>query len=124
MNNFTAKELLEAEHAGWQSLCESRGGTFYGRILTDDAVFVLVNGTTMSREQVIDSLDGAPSWDTYRIEDAQFIHLSDDAAALTYRATATRSDLAEPFTALMSSVYRRLEGKPRLALYQQTAVTD
>lgn len=124
MNHFTTDELLEAEHAGWQSLCESSGGTFYGRILTDDAVFVLVNGMAMSREQVVDSLDGAPAWETYTIEDEQFIHLSDDAAALTYRATATRSDLPAPFTALMSSAYRRIEGKPRLALYQQTAVSD
>ncbi|MGP9724291.1 nuclear transport factor 2 family protein [Corynebacterium sp. AOP40-9SA-29] len=123
MKSFETEELLEVEHAGWTSLCESRGGTFYGRLLTDDAVFVLVNGLTMSREQVVDSLDGAPSWDTYKIEDVQLIPVGEDAAALTYRATATRSDLAEPFIALMSSVYRRVDGEPRLVLYQQTAVS-
>lgn len=123
MSTPTLDELIELEHEGWRSLCESRGGTFYGDLMTSDAVFILVNGAIMSRDEIAASLDGAPGWDSYEIADARVIELGPDAAALAYRATATRADLPDPFVAFMSSVYRRLEGRLRLALYQQTTVT-
>ena len=41
-------ELLEIEHAGWQSLCECAGDRFYGDVMTDDAVMVLANGAVMA----------------------------------------------------------------------------
>lgn len=119
----TLDELLGLEHEGWRSLCESRGGTFYGDLMTPDAVFILVDGATMSRDEVAASLDGAPGWDSYEIAEARLVELGPDAAALVYRAAATRADLPEPFVALMSSVYRRVDGRLRLALYQQTTVT-
>ncbi|HIW92869.1 MAG TPA: nuclear transport factor 2 family protein [Candidatus Corynebacterium avicola] len=120
MDAFTLEELLDLEHAGWRSLCESRGGTYYGELMMPDALFILADGSTMSRGEIAESLDGMPGWDAYEISDATLLPLGPDAAALTYRATSSRSGLAEPFTALMSSVYRRVDGRPRLALYQQT----
>ena len=122
MSAFTLDELLVLEHAGWQSLCESKGGTFYGELMTPDAVFILVNGAVMTREEVAASLDGTPGWESYEITDARLVGIGDDAAALIYRASSARSDLPEPFTALMSSVYYRLDGQPRLAVYQQTTL--
>ena len=62
MNAFTLNELLELEHAGWRSLCESTGGTFYGRLMTPEALFVLVDGSVMNREEIASSLDGAPAY--------------------------------------------------------------
>ncbi|GGA59809.1 hypothetical protein GCM10011490_07400 [Pseudoclavibacter endophyticus] len=121
MSAFTLDELLGLEHAGWTSLCDSTGGTFYGELMTPDALFVLVNGAVMTRDEIAASLDGAPGWESFEITDARLVDAGEDAAALIYRATSSRSDLAEPFTAIMSSVYRRVEGRPRLALYQQTA---
>lgn len=123
MTELSLDELLELEHAGWRSLCESRGGTFYGRLMTADALLVLVDGTIMTREQVAASLDGAPGWDSYELSDARLVRVGEDAAALVYRAVSTRADLPEPFVALMSSVYRRVDGRIGLALYQQTTVT-
>ena len=46
-----------------------------------------------------------------------------DAAALVYLAHASREGQTESFVALMSSVYRMVDDRPRLVLYQQTAVT-
>ncbi|QBE48237.1 nuclear transport factor 2 family protein [Leucobacter triazinivorans] len=123
MSGFTVDELLAVENAGWRALSESRGGTFYGPLMTAEAVFILVNGAVMTRDDVASSLDGAPGWDSYAIADARLIPVGDDGAALVYRAEATRADLPEPFVALMSSVYRRIDGRPRLALYQQTTIT-
>ena len=123
MAEITTGELFEVEHAGWRALCASRGGTFYGELMLPDALFILVNGATMTRDDVTASLDGAPGWSSYELAEARLVPIADDVTALSYRATATRADLSEPFTALMSTVYRRVDGRIRLALYQQTTIT-
>ncbi|WP_026196389.1 nuclear transport factor 2 family protein [Corynebacterium lubricantis] len=123
MTAFTIDELVELEHAGWQSLCESRGGSFYGELLMPDAVFILVNGMVMTRDEIAESLDGAPGWDSYEISQPRIVDAGPEATALVYKATSTRGDLAEPFTTVMTSLYRRIEGQPRLAVYQQTTIT-
>ena len=123
MNELTLDALLDLEHAGWRSLCQSKGATFYGKLMTHDAIFILVNGTVMTRGEIADSLDGAPAWESYEITDPQVIQLGADAAVLVYRSTSSRADLPEPFTALMSSTYRLIDGQPRLVLYQQTTDT-
>lgn len=120
MSGFTLDELLELEHAGWQSLCASTGGTFYGNLMTPDGLFLLVNGMTMTQSDIAVSLDGAPAWESYEITDAQVIDLGPDAAILVYRSSSSRSDRTEPFIVPNSSVYRRVNGEARLALYQQT----
>lgn len=78
----------------------------------------------MTRDEIANSMDGMPGWDSYEITGATLVPLGPDAAALTYKATASRAGLDEPFTALMSSVYRRIDGEPRLALYQQTSAAS
>lgn len=123
MSGFTLDELLALEHDGWRALCASRGGTFYGELMTPDGVFVLVNGTVMTRDEVAGSLDGAPGWEGYEIADPRLVQIGPEAAAVVYRASSSRADLAEPFVALMSSVYRRIDDQARLALYQQTTIT-
>lgn len=123
MVTATHDELLALETAGWESLCESRGGTFYGNLMAPGGLFVLVNGVVMTREEIASSLDGAPGWESFEIFDTRVVDLGNDAVAFVYRASSTRSDLARPFEAIMSSVYRRIEGDLRLALYQQTALS-
>ncbi|MCC9174829.1 nuclear transport factor 2 family protein [Arthrobacter sp. zg-Y179] len=121
MNDLTLANLLEREHLGWQSLCRGQGGDFYGGLMTPDAVMVLVNGVVLDRSTIAASLNAAPPWTSYRITDERLV-ASTGAAALVYRATAHRSG-QEPFEALMSSVYCLVDGRIRLALYQQTTVT-
>lgn len=123
MADITLPELLDLEHAGWQSLCESRGGSFYGKLMTRDALFVLVNGAVLTRDQVAGSLDGAPGWESYEITEPRLVRLGGEAATLVYRAEANRADLPVPFVATMSSSYQRVDGELRLAFYQQTTIT-
>lgn len=122
MEELPLERLVALEHRGWDALCSSTGGAFYGELMTADALMVLVNGMALDRDQVVASLDGAPAWDGYRLTELRRVDLGAQAAALTYRATAHR-DGEEPFVALMSSTYLLVEGAPRLALYQQTTVT-
>ncbi|GAB3633848.1 hypothetical protein GCM10027421_32010 [Microbacterium shaanxiense] len=115
-------ELLDLEHQGWKSLCNSSGADFYGRIMTGDGVMVLAHGQVFDRQAVIDSLNEAPPWRTYDVADERLISLGEDCAILVYTGRAYRDESEPAFSALMSSVYTRHEGVWRLALYQQTPV--
>jgi hypothetical protein len=121
MADLTLETLRSLEDDGWQSLIDGRGGDFYGELMTAEAVMVLVDGSVLDRAVIRDSLSDSPTWDGVAITDERVVPVGDDAAALLYRARAHRGE-EPPFEALMSSVYVRLEGRVRLALYQQTAL--
>lgn len=115
-------ELMALERQGWDALCRQSGASFYGALMTEDAVMVLVNGLVMDKTEVVQSLDQAPGWDRYEISDPRRVELGSESAALVYRARAHRAgDL--PFDAAMTSVYVTVDGAPRLALYTQTTAT-
>ena len=127
MVDLTLDRLLDLERRGWDALCGSTGGAFYGALMTPSALMVLVDGSVLDRDAVVTSLDGAPPWDSYDLHDVRRVGLADGAggadgaAALVYRARAVRGD-DPPFVALMASTYVVVDGEPRLALYQQTAL--
>lgn len=127
----TREDLLLLEHAGWRSLCEQTGSTFYGDLMTPDGVMILAHGMILDRDAVVASLDQAPPWDTYEIGEERLIELHQDAAVLVYRGTARRGagPEADPapeavahFDALMASTYVRHQERWRLACYQQTPI--
>jgi hypothetical protein len=123
MNPLGIETLKALERQGWDALCSSTGGEFYGRLMTPDGLMVLVNGMCMDRDAVVQSLDESPAWDRYELSGERVVPLGPDAASLAYRARATRNGSA-PFEALMTSTYTLVDGAPRLALYQQTATTQ
>lgn len=114
-------DLLDIEREGWDSLCAGSGAEFYGRAMTDDGLMVLANGMVMDRNQVVEALGQSPPWMSYELDDVRVVEMGADAAALVYMGTARR-DGGEPFVGAMSSVYQRVGGDWRLALYQQTPV--
>lgn len=120
MSALELESLIALEHQGWEALCNQQGGTFYGDLMTEDAVMVLVNGAVLGRDEIAGSLNQAPPWDTYEISEPRLVNAGSDSAILIYKARARRGD--SEFEALMSSVYV-LQDRPRLALYQQTTVT-
>jgi hypothetical protein len=111
--------LEDLERAGWDALCDGTGSEFYGDLMTTDGAMVLANGAVLTRPEVVDSLDGAPTWDGYELRDLRLVTTGRDGAALVYRARARR-DGTPGFVAAMSSVYVRVDGRWRLALYTQT----
>ena len=96
------------------------GAAFYSALMTADGVMVLAHGLALDREQVIASLDDAPTWDAYEIREPRLIAAGPEGAVLVYRGEARRGE--DRFTALMSSHDVRRDGRWRLALYQQTVV--
>jgi hypothetical protein len=123
MTRIELDDLVALEHRGWDSLCQSRGGRFYGELMTRDAVMILVNGLVLDRQTIAASLDESPPWSSYELDDARLVPTGSDSAALVYQATATRTGDPGSFVALMSSHYRRLDGRLRMTLYQQTTIT-
>jgi hypothetical protein len=121
MANDTRTELLALENDGWNSLCESTGDTFYGALMTDDAVMVLANGMVMDRDAVMASLAEAPPWDRYDISEVRWPLITEAVAILTYVGRAFRGESEPAFTGPMTSVYVRQGDGWRLALYQQTS---
>ena len=39
--------LMDLEHQGWKSLCNSTGAEFYGRVMTESAVMTLSPGLSL-----------------------------------------------------------------------------
>jgi len=112
--------LLDLERRGWDSLCDSTGSRFYGDLMTDDGVMVLANGAVMNRDAVVASLEHAPPWQSYDIEDVRLVEAGADAAGLVYVGTGYRDGDQPAFVGVMSSFYVRQDGQWRLATYQQT----
>ena len=112
--------LVKIEHQGWDSLCDGTAASFYGPLMTGDAVMVLANGAVLDRESVVESLEHAPPWRTYSIDEVRVIPIGSDSATLVYVGTAYREADEPAFTGVMSSVYRHIDDAWRLALYQQT----
>ncbi len=68
------------------------------------------------------SLEDAPAWSGYTIDDARVVAVGGEGRALVYRGRAWREGEEARFDALMSSVYVRDGDGWRLAVYQQTPV--
>jgi len=123
-NEDTKSVLLDLERRGWDSLCNSTGAQFYGDLMTDDGIMVLANGAVMVRDAVVASLEHAPPWQSYDIEDVRLVDVDADAAAIVYVGTGYRDGDQPAFMGVMSSVYVRQDGRWRLALYQQTPTSS
>jgi len=116
----TTQTLLDLERRGWDSLCDGTGSTFYGDLMTDDGLMVLADGSVMDRDAVIASLEHAPPWQSYDIDDPRVVDAGDWTAVVVYTGTGYRDGDQPAFVWVMSSVYVRRDGNWRLALYQQT----
>jgi len=115
-----AEDAIELEHRGWQALSAGGGAAraFYDEIL-DDAVAMLLPGGMLltDREQILDSMSGAP-WSSYEIEAPRVLQPAPDAAVVVYGVVAERD--GSRYSALIASLYVRRDAGWRLALHQQT----
>jgi hypothetical protein len=110
-------DLVRLERDGWAALLDGTAAAFYGERLAADALLV-VPGAVMPGADWLRSLDG-PQWATFAMSDERVVPLGADAAAVVYRADATRPG-DPPYTALVTSTYVRAGTGWELALHQQT----
>jgi hypothetical protein len=110
------RELLEAEGEFWRAAGDRER---YATNLAADAIHVFPGWGVAKREAVLSGVAEAEPWTTFSIEDPELLILSDESAALVYRARAQRGN-EPPYEAAITSVYRRCDGSWKLALHQQT----
>lgn len=112
-------ELLLLEEGFWRA-AGSRDS--YAVHLADDAVHVFPGwGLTAENERVLQAVESVEPWETFSIDDLQFVDLGPTAAALVYTAHAHRAGQDE-YVAAMTSVYRRIDDGWKLVIHQQTPV--
>jgi hypothetical protein len=111
--------LLHEEHAGWQAILDGRGGEYYQRAMTKDALMI-VEGAVFNRDQIAASFKGAPAWDSYELREPAVIRLNDRAGILVYRARGRRGE--ETVELNMTTTYLFEDGGWCVAAHQQTPV--
>lgn len=105
-------ELIEIERE-----LAAGNGDAYRRHLAEEAV-VVVPGAVLDREGCAAAMDESPGWDAWEISGERAVGLAPDSALLTYRWRSARGDVR--YSAVLSSVYARRDGRWRLVLHQQT----
>jgi hypothetical protein len=113
---------LDLERAGWSAL--ARGGpaaaAFYEEVLAAEVLMILPGDLVIDdRRRAVTSMAG-PGWDSYAMTDERVVVLDERCAAVSYRATASRS--GDDYDARFTSTYVRDGDAWRLRLHQQTPV--
>ena len=101
----------------------TEGPEFYQRNLAHTAIMVLPEPTgVLLKDEIESSVSERARWSQVELEEHRVLELDEDAVLVTYKATATRPDAAEPYRARASSVYVRDGAAWRLAFHQQTPI--
>lgn len=106
--------LWERERRFWTG-----GEEYYRRNLANEVLMVFPD-LVLDRDGTIEAIAAAPRWMSVTFEQQRFVPLSDDAAAIHYRALARREDEPLPYQALATSLYVRRDGEWLLAIHQHT----
>ncbi len=118
-----SEELLALEWRTWAALTsEQDAQAYYDGILSHDMMLVLP-GMVLERAEALESWLNSVPWHDFEIEEPRAMYLGKGAALLTYRATARRAEDVPSYRALCTSVYRRVDGRWRLAFQQQTPLS-
>ena len=105
-------------------MCNQTGSEYYGELMLPNALMVLANGIAMDRDMVVSALSESPPWRTYDIGDVRLIEVDNGNAVLVYTGTAYREADEPAFVGAMASAYHRTDAGWKLALYQQTQISD
>ena len=85
--------LLHEAHEGWRAILAGKGGDYYQRTMTGDALLILP-GVVVGRDQVRATLSAAAPLDRYELHEPAVIRLGEHAGVLVYRSTTWRGDVA------------------------------
>jgi hypothetical protein len=96
------------------------GAGYFRRNLADSAVMVFPDPAgVLVKDEIASSLEAA-RWTRVELEEHRLLELGEDAALVTYKATARRAGAGEPYVARASSAYVRDGAAWKLAFHQQT----
>lgn len=108
-------ELFDLEKHFW-----TEGSEYYRSHLAAAALMVFPEPAgVLVKDEIASSLEEGARWTDVALEEHRVLELSDDAALVTYKATARRSD-GPTYVARASSAYVRDGSTWKLAFHQQT----
>lgn len=108
--------LFRLEEKFW-----TEGADYYRQNLAYAAIMVFPDPAgVMVKDEIASSLARKERWLQVALEEHRLLELSDDAAVVTYKATAKRPDGGKPYVARASSAYVRDGSSWKLAFHQQT----
>jgi ketosteroid isomerase-like protein len=112
----TQDVLMEREEQFWNALDNP---DFYRENMAKDALAV-INGEVKTRDDAIAMTREMPvKWENIRFQKPRFVQISEDTAAVTYEGTADQKT-GERYSATITSVYTRRDGKYQLVLTTHT----
>jgi hypothetical protein len=109
--------LFSLEEKFW-----TEGAEYYEQNLAYAAIMVFPDPAgVMVKDEFASSLARKARWSRVALEEHRLLELTDDAAVVTYKATARRPD-GKAYVARASSAYVRDGSGWKLAFHQQTPV--
>lgn len=113
--------LLERERGFWAAAGDPE---FYRDNLAQEALMVFpAPYGIMEREPTLEAVRTAQPWTRYDFSETTYARFGTSAAVICYRVSAARATGAD-YDAYISSVYVQESGAWRLALHQQTPISE
>lgn len=113
--------LLHEAHEGWRAILAGRGGDYYQRTMTDDALLI-VPGAVLGRDQVRTALSAAAPLDRYELHEPAVIRLGEHAGVLVYRSTTWRGDETTDLRMSTTYLFNENNGGWSIAAHQESPV--
>jgi len=117
---YDEREIIDLERRGWDALTSPNGAAFYADLMTDDAMMVFP-GSVMTKQESLAAMRSAKPWSSYKFEDPRVLRVGTGGRLVLYRVTAKRAG-ADPYDALMTSIYVRRSDGWKMVFHQQTPV--
>jgi hypothetical protein len=113
--------LLHEAHEGWRAILAGRGGDYYQRTMTQDALLILP-GAVVSRDEVRAAFKAAEPLDRYELHDPAVIRLGEHAGVLVYRSLVWRGDEATELQMSTTYLFNENDGGWSVAAHQESPV--
>ena len=116
-------ELKKLKKEMWRANREG-DGSFYERVVRDDALTVSKHGVANKADIVPNVTKNENPFLKTTLTGLKVLQISDDSALVTYKATVTAliDDAEQKFQVLATSVYARDDDEWRSVFHQQTEV--
>ena len=111
--------LLHEAHEGWRAILSGRGGDYYVRTMTGDAL-LLLPGEVLDRDQVWAAFESALPLDRYELRDPAVIRVGEHAAVLVYKSTAWRGGTATERQTSTTYLFDESNGGWAIAVHQES----
>jgi hypothetical protein len=113
--------LLHEAHEGWRAILAGKGGDYYQRTMTQDALIILP-GAVLGRDEVRAALSSSAPLDRYELHEPAVIRLGEHAGVLVYRSLTWRGDTTTELQMSTTYLFDESNGGWCVAAHQESPV--